>query len=87
MANIESAKKRIRQDEVRAERNIQRKNRVRTFVRKLEKAIETNSSDKATLNTLFKSAQSELAKAAGKGVINSRAASRKISRLSARLSK
>lgn len=84
MANITSAKKRIRQDIKRQQRNIERRNRVRTFVRKLEVAIARND-DVAVLRPLFISAQSELFKGVSKGVIDSNAASRKVARLNARM--
>lgn len=67
----------------RTERNKARRSRVRTFVRKVEEAIAAG--DKKTAAQAFRDAQPELHRAAGKGVVNKLAVSRKLSRLSARI--
>ena len=80
MANHESAEKRARQNIRRRERN----KSVRTRVKHLTKAVQSaaaETSKKAAVAEL-KTAQSEIAKAAKKGVIHRRTAARKISRLS-----
>ena len=81
MANVISAEKRIRQTERRNTRNVACRNRIRTFVRKVEDAIA--SGDKETAQTSFKAAMSELHRGVTKGVLKKATASRKISRLSA----
>ena len=83
MANTASARKRIRQTEVRTARNVARKSRMRTFIKKVETAIA--SGDKAQAAEAFRAAQPELQRAAGKGVVHANTMSRKISRLSARI--
>jgi small subunit ribosomal protein S20 len=83
MANTASARKRIRQNVVRADRNQARKSRMRTFVKKVETAIA--GGDKTAAVAALQAAQPEMQRAAGKGVIHNNTVSRKISRLSARI--
>jgi small subunit ribosomal protein S20 len=83
MANTASARKRIRQNVVRAERNQARKSRMRTFVKKVETAIA--SGDKTAAAEALRSAQPEMQRAATKGVIHLNTVARKLSRLSARV--
>jgi small subunit ribosomal protein S20 len=83
MANTASARKRIRQSIVRTARNAARKSRMRTFVKKVEAAIA--SGDKAVAVDALRSAQPEMQRAAGKGVIHANTVARKLSRLSARI--
>ena len=81
MANVISAEKRIRQTARRNARNVARRNRIRTFIRKVEEAVEAG--DKAIAQEAFKAAMSELHRGVTKGVLKKATASRKISRLSA----
>ncbi|AOX19759.1 30S ribosomal protein S20 [Kozakia baliensis] len=83
MANTASARKRIRQNERRRERNVARTSRMRTFIKKVETAIL--SGDKQAASEAFRAAQPEMQRAAGKGVIAANTVSRKLSRLSARI--
>jgi small subunit ribosomal protein S20 len=83
MANTASARKRIRQTKVRTARNVARKSRMRTFVKKVETAIL--SGDKAAANDALRVAQPEMQRASGKGVVHSNTVARKLSRLSARI--
>ena len=83
MANTASARKRIRQTVVRTARNAARKSRMRTFVKKVEMAIE--SGDKAGAAEALRAAQPEMQRASGKGVIHANTVARKLSRLSARI--
>lgn len=83
MANNASARKRIRQTEKRTTRNKARKSRVRTFLRKVEEAVQ--SGDKAAAQAAFRAAQPELQRAATKGVLHANTVARKLSRLSARV--
>ena len=83
MANTASARKRIRQNERRTERNHARKARMRTFVKKVEAAIAIGNKEAAVES--LRAAQPEMQRAAGKGVIHRNTVARKLSRLSARI--
>jgi small subunit ribosomal protein S20 len=83
MANTKSAKKATRVSARRTEINKNRTSRIRTFVRKLEEAIA--SGKKADAEAAFKAAQPELMRGAQKGVLHKNTASRKVSRLAARV--
>jgi small subunit ribosomal protein S20 len=83
MANTTSAKKAARQAEKRALINKSRRSRMRTFVRKVEEAIA--SGDKQAADLALREAQPEIMRSASKGIIHKNNASRKISRLSARI--
>ncbi len=83
MANTASARKRIRQTEVRTARNVARRSRVRTFVKKVETAIA--SGDKALAVSALRAAQPEMQRSVGKGIAHANTVARKISRLSARI--
>lgn len=85
MANTSSAKKAARQAVRRTELNKARKSRMRTFVRKAEEAIKAG--DKTAAAAAVKDAQPELMKAAQKGVLHKKTASRKISRMTAAVAK
>lgn len=83
MANIQSAKKRIRQIATRTERNVARRSRIRTFIRRVEDAIAAGDKTKAT--EALRSAQPEIMKGVTKGVLKKNTASRKVSRLAHRV--
>lgn len=83
MANIHSAKKRIRKTERQTTVNRDRKTRVRTFVKKIEAAIA--GGDKEAALAAFRVAQPELMRGAQKGVMHRNTVARKLSRLSARI--
>ena len=83
MANHKSAKKRIRRNANRAEINKSRISRIRTFIKRVESAIA--SGDKDTAQSALKEAQPELMRGVSKGVLHKNTASRKMSRLSARV--
>ena len=83
MANTPSAKKAVRKIARRTAINKARRSRVRTFLRKVEEAIA--SGDQATANEALKAAQPEIMRAAQKGVVHKNTASRKVSRLAARV--
>lgn len=85
MANTPQARKRIRRNEARAVVNGARVSRIRTFVKKVESAIESGSADGA--RAAFQLAQPELMRGVSKGVLHKNTVARKISRLSARISK
>ena len=83
MANTRSAKKMGRKIAARTDVNKARRSRVRTFVRKVEEAIA--SGDKPAAQEAFKVAQPEIMRSVTKGVTHKNTASRKVSRLSARI--
>jgi small subunit ribosomal protein S20 len=83
MANTSSAKKAARKITARTDVNRNRRTRMRTFVRKVEEAIEASNKDAAT--AALKAAEPEIMRAASKGVLHKNTASRKVSRLSARV--
>lgn len=83
MANTRSAKKMVRKIETRTAVNKARRSRMRTFLRKVETAIAAGNRDDA--RTALKEAQPEVMRAAQKGIVHKNTASRKISRLSARV--
>ncbi|MDD3445277.1 MAG: 30S ribosomal protein S20 [Zavarzinia sp.] len=83
MANTESAKKRVRVTERRTAVNRNRVSRIRTFIKKVETALEAG--DAAAAKAAFAAAEPEIARGVSKGVLEKNAASRKISRLSARV--
>lgn len=85
MANIASARKRIRQTIKRTERNKARKSRVRTFVKKVESALSLGNKEQAIIT--LREAQPELQRACSKGIIHRNTVARKISRLSSRIKK
>ena len=83
MANSPQAKKRARQIERRTAVNKTRKSRIRTFLRKVEEAIE--SGDKGAAVAALRAAQPELMRGVTKGIFHKNTASRKVSRLAARV--
>jgi len=83
MAHHQSAKKRIRQTERRTDVNINRVGRIRTFVKKVELALLAGNAAEAA--AALKLAEPELMSGVSKGVVHKNTASRKVSRLSARV--
>lgn len=83
MANTTSAKKAARKITRRAKVNGNRIARVRTYVRKVDEAIA--SGDKQAASQALRAAQPELMRAASKGALHKRTASRKVARLAARV--
>ena len=83
MANTPSAKKRIRNTLRKTDINKSRRSRIKTFVRKVEDAIESKDA-KSAMESL-KAAQPEIMRGVTKGIFHKNTASRKISRLSSRI--
>jgi small subunit ribosomal protein S20 len=81
MANIESAKKRARQSEVRRTHNASLRSRMRTAVKRVRKAIADG--DKEAAQRELRSAASMLDSTAGKGIVHKNMAARNKSRLAA----
>jgi len=85
VANIKSAKKRIRQTKVRTLRNKIQKTMFRTAIRRFEVAL--NQGDVQTAEQALRFVYARLDRAAQKGAIHRNTASRRKSRLSQRLNK
>jgi small subunit ribosomal protein S20 len=83
MPNIASAKKRVRQTERRTAINRDRRSRIRSSIKAVEETIA--SGDKDAAQAALKSAQPEIMRGVTKGILHKNTASRKISRLSARV--
>jgi small subunit ribosomal protein S20 len=81
MANHKSAKTRIRRNARREVINGARRGRIRTFIKKVEAAIEAG--DKNAAAEALKVAQPEVHRGVTKGVLHKNTAARKLSRLSA----
>jgi small subunit ribosomal protein S20 len=78
LANHKSAKKRAKQSQVRRLRNRSVKTSLKTLEKKLREAKSSNGDNQ---EELMRQTQSAIHKAAKKGVIHKKTASRKISRL------
>ena len=83
MANTPSSKKRVRTNAVRNEINTARRSRIKGFIRKVEEAIA--GGDQAVAQEALKNAQPEIMRGVTKGVFHKKTASRKVSRLAARV--
>jgi small subunit ribosomal protein S20 len=79
VANHKSAEKRARQTVRRTERNSALKSKVKSAVKIFREAV--SAGDKAKATTAFEAATRELRKAASKGIMHKRTASRRVSRL------
>lgn len=84
MPTHKSAIKRERQNKRRNRRNSQRKTLIKTTVKKVLQTIENGEKEKAVER--LRTSISTINKAASKGVIHKNTASRKISRLSKKVS-
>ncbi len=83
MANSASAKKSVRKVERRTLVNKARRSRMRTFLRRVEDALDAG--DAAAAKTALAQAEPEVMRAVSRGVIHKNTGSRKISRLSRRV--
>ena len=81
MANIKSAQKRARQSEVRREHNASMRSRMRTAIKRVRKAIETE--DKPGAQTALQGAYCALDATVTKGIVHKNMAARSKSRLAA----
>ncbi len=80
MANIKSAKKRVQVAAIRTERNKAIRSEVKTYVKRVEAAVEAG--DKAVAEAELKAAIKVIEMAGSKGVYHDNTVSRKVSRLS-----
>jgi small subunit ribosomal protein S20 len=83
MANTTSAQKMVRKIARRTEVNRARRSRMRTFVKKVEEALDRGDATAAA--AALKAAEPVLMRAAQKGVVHRNTASRKVARLTHRL--
>ncbi len=83
MANIQSAKKRARQNAVRRAHNMTLRSRGRTAIKKVLKAIQAGDRDAATVS--FREAVPEIDRMVTKGLIAKNRAAHYKSRLNAKL--
>ena len=83
MAHSSQARKRVRQNLRRAARNRARASRVRTFIKKVEAAIDSGDSESARV--ALRSAEPEMARGAQKGKFHRNTMRRKLSRLSRKI--
>jgi small subunit ribosomal protein S20 len=85
MANSPQAKKRIRSSQARTLINQNRRSRIRTFVKKVEIALEAG--DKSAAEAALKAAQPELQRGVTKGLAHKNTVARKVSRLATQINK
>jgi small subunit ribosomal protein S20 len=85
MANTKSAKKATRKIARRTEINKARRSRMRTSLRAVEDAIFKG--DKTAAQAALVAAEPSLMRAARKGILHKKSASRKVSRLTHRITK
>ena len=83
MAHHKSAKKRIRRNSAKTTVNIARRSRVRGQLKKVELAIAAG--DQTAAREALKTAQPEIMRGVTKGIMHKNTASRRISRLNARI--
>lgn len=84
MANIKSAKKRVKVNETKAANNKARNSALKTAIKKANAAIEANSEDK---EVVVKEAIKKIDQAANHNLIHKNCASRKKSNLASKLNK
>ncbi|MBQ1688316.1 MAG: 30S ribosomal protein S20 [Lachnospiraceae bacterium] len=85
MANIKSAKKRIKVIATKTERNKAIRSKVKTAIKKVYASIDAK--DKSAAVAALKDATIEIDKATSKGVFHKKNASRKVSRLTLAVNK
>ncbi len=83
MANSRQAIKRARQGEKRREQNVAQRSMLRTYIKKVVKAI--GGGDKDTAANAYKAAVPIIDRMAGKGIIDKNKAARHKSRLNAHI--
>lgn len=84
MANIKSAKKRVKVNQAKAENNKARNSALKTAIKKANTAIETNADDK---EAVVKEAIKKIDQAANHNLIHKNCAARKKSNLATKLNK
>lgn len=79
MANIKSAKKRAKTNEIRRKRNVARRSDIKSASRKVLDALAANDVEGA--KTFLREAEAKIARAQGKGLFKKNTAARKVSTL------
>ena len=85
MANIKSAKKRIKVTKTKTERNKVQKSKIKMFVKKIDQLVK--SGNKAEANKILVEATKAIDMAASKGVFHKNTAARKVGRLAKAVNK
>ncbi|MDK2562799.1 30S ribosomal protein S20 [Romboutsia sedimentorum] len=83
MANIKSAKKRIKVIEKKTALNKARKSQLKTAIRRFEEAVTAGNREEAVVK--FQYAQKRICQVASKGTIHKNAAARKVAKLAQKL--
>ena len=83
MANIKSAKKRIKVIEKKTALNRAGKSQIKTAIRKFEEAVTAGNREEAVAR--FQYAQKRISQVASKGTIHKNAAARKVAKLAQKL--
>lgn len=83
LANIKSAKKRIKITRYRTALNRSRKSEIKTYIRQFEEALEAGNTDRA--QELIKVIDRKLKRASHKNIIHKNAVARQISKLTKKL--
>lgn len=85
MANIKSAKKRIKVTKTKTERNKTQKSKIKMFVKKIDQLVK--SGNKAEADKILVEATKAIDMAASKGVFHKNTAARKVGRLTKAVNK
>jgi small subunit ribosomal protein S20 len=85
MANTTSAQKALRSSAAKKEANNARKNRIRSFIRKVDDAIKSNDEPKA--REAFKALEPEIMRGVTKKVYKLNTAARKLTRIASAIRK
>ena len=85
MANIKSAKKRIKVTKTKTERNKVQKSKIKMFVKKIDALVKAGN--KAEANKILAEATKAIDMAASKGVYHKNNAARKVGRLTKAVNK
>ena len=83
MANIKSAKKRIKVIDKKTALNKARKSQLKTAIRRFDEAVPAGNKEEATAR--FQYAQKRIYQVASKGTIHKNAAARKVAKLAQKL--
>lgn len=83
MANIKSAKKRIKVIKTKTAANKSRKSEIKTYIRKFEDAVKNEKFEDA--KNLLKLIEKKLDKAASKGTYHKKTAARRVSKLAKKI--
>ncbi|MBO6119276.1 MAG: 30S ribosomal protein S20 [Lachnospiraceae bacterium] len=85
MANIKSAKKRIKVSKTKTERNKVQKSKIKMFIKKIDQLVKSGNKEEA--NKILIDATKAIDMAASKGVYHKNNAARKVSRLTKSINK